>query len=60
MITFGTLFLNFCLYELQELNCYKHVFENYLQVFELDLKILMIQKIKFKYLKIGELFLQDK
>ncbi len=48
------------MYELQELNCYKHVFENYLQVFELDLKILMIQKIKFKYLKIGELFLQDK
>ncbi len=49
-----------CLYELQELNCYKHVFKNYLQVFEVQLKFEVIWKIKFKYLKIGEMFLQDK
>jgi hypothetical protein len=42
MITFGTLFLIFCLYELQELNCYKHVFKNYLQVFEMQLKFVII------------------
>jgi hypothetical protein len=54
----GTLFLNSCLHGLQKLNCYNHVFLSYLQVLELDLKFVAVWKIKFKYLKIGEMFLQ--
>ncbi len=53
----GILILNSCLHGFQKLNCYNHVFKNYLQVFELDLKFVTIWKIKFKYLKIGEIFL---
>jgi hypothetical protein len=30
---------------------------NYLQILELDLKFVVVWKIKFKYLKIGEMFL---
>jgi hypothetical protein len=52
----GTLFLNFCLHGLQKLNNY--VLLNYLQIFELDLKFVVIRKIKFKYLKVGEMFWQ--
>jgi hypothetical protein len=29
-----------------------------LQVLELDLKFVVVQKLKFKYLKVGEMFLQ--
>jgi len=54
----GTLFLNFCLHGLQKLNCYNHVFLSYLQVLELDFKFVTVWKIKFKYLKVGEIFLQ--
>jgi hypothetical protein len=54
----GKLFLNSCLHGLQKLNYYNHVFLNYLQVLEIDLKRVAIWKIKFKYLKIGEMFLQ--
>jgi hypothetical protein len=38
----GTLFLNFCLHGLQKLNHYNHLFLNYLQIFELDLKFVAI------------------
>jgi hypothetical protein len=34
----STLFLNFCLHELQKLNFYNHVYLHYLQVLEIDLK----------------------
>jgi hypothetical protein len=51
-------FLNSCLHELQKLNYYNHVFLYYLQIFEFDLKFVVVWKIKFKYLKIGEMFLQ--
>jgi len=54
----GILFLNFCLHGLQKLNCCNHVFLNYLQPFELDLKFVALWIIKFKYLKVGELFSQ--
>jgi hypothetical protein len=54
----GTLFLNFCLHELQKLNFNNHDFKNYLQVLALALKFVEIWKIKFKYLKVGEMFLQ--
>jgi hypothetical protein len=54
----GTLFLNFCLHGLQKLNCYNHVFKNYLQVLELDPKFMAVSKIKFKYLKVSEMFLR--
>jgi hypothetical protein len=54
----GTLFINFCLHGLQKLNCYNHVFLSCLQVLELDLKLMIVWKIKFKYLKVGEMFLQ--
>jgi hypothetical protein len=54
----GTLFLNSCLHGLQKLNYYNHTFKNYLQVFELELKFVVVWKIEFKYLKIGEMFLQ--
>jgi hypothetical protein len=54
----GTLFLNSCFHEFQKLNCYNHNFLYYLQVLELDLKFVTVWKIKFKYLKIGEMFLQ--
>jgi hypothetical protein len=33
-------------------------FLSYLQVLELDLKFVVIWKIKVKYLKVGEMFLQ--
>ncbi len=46
------------MHELQKLNCYDHVFLHYLQVLELDLKFVVAWKIKFKYLKVGECFLQ--
>jgi hypothetical protein len=38
----GTLFLNSYLHGLQKLNCYNHVFKNYLQVLELDLKFVVV------------------
>jgi hypothetical protein len=57
-IFLGTLFFNFCLHGLQKLNCCNHVFLKYLQVLELDLKFAAIWKIKFKYLKVAEMFLQ--
>jgi hypothetical protein len=47
-INLGTLFLNYYLYGIQKLNCYNHVFKNYLQVLELDLKFVVVWKIKFK------------
>jgi hypothetical protein len=56
ILFFVTLFKNFCLHEL--LNYYNHVFKKYLQVLELDLKFAAIWKIKFKYLKVGEMFLK--
>jgi len=54
----GTLFLNSCLHALQKLNYYNHVLKNYLQVLELDPKFVAVSKIKFKYMKISEMFLQ--
>jgi hypothetical protein len=55
----GTLFLNSCLHEFQKLKInYNHVFLHYLQIFEFDLKFVTVSKIKFKYLKVGEIFLQ--
>jgi hypothetical protein len=54
----GTLFLNFCLHEIQKLNYYNHVFKSYLQVLKLDLKFVVVWKIKFKYLKASEMSLQ--
>jgi hypothetical protein len=33
-------------------------FKAILQVLELDLKFMVVWKIKFKYLKVGEMFLQ--
>jgi len=33
-IYMSTLFFNFCLHRLQNLNCYNHGFLNYLQIFE--------------------------
>jgi hypothetical protein len=39
---FGTLFFISCLYGLQKLNYYNHVFLNYLQVLELDLKFVVV------------------
>jgi len=33
-------------------------FLSYLQVIDLDLKFVVIWKIKFKYFKVGEIFLQ--
>ncbi len=53
----GILILNSCLHGFQKLNCYNHVFKNYLQVFELDQKFVTIWKIKLKYLKTSEIFL---
>jgi hypothetical protein len=58
MFFLGTLFPNSCLHGLQKLNYYDHVFLNYLQVLELDLKFVVVWKIKFKYLKVGEMFLE--
>jgi len=57
ILILGAWFLNSCLHELQKLNCYNHVFLHYLQVLELDLKFVTIWKIKFMYLKVGEMFL---
>jgi hypothetical protein len=54
----GTLFFNSYLHGLQKLNCYNRVFKSYLQVLELDLKLVTDWKIKFKYLKLGEIFLK--
>jgi hypothetical protein len=54
----GTLFLKSCLHGLQKLNYYNYVCLSYLQVLELDLKFVAVWKVKFKYLKIGEMFLQ--
>jgi hypothetical protein len=54
----GVLFLNSCLHGLQKLNFYNHVFKSYLQVLKLDLKFVVVRKIKFKYLKVNEIFLQ--
>jgi len=54
----GTLFLNSCLHGLQKLNDSNHILKSYLQAFELDLKFMVVWKIKFKYLKVGEMFLQ--
>jgi hypothetical protein len=54
----GTLLFNSCLRELQKLNCYNHVFFKYLQVFELNLKFLVVFLKRFKYLKISDMFLQ--
>jgi len=54
----GKLFINSCLHGLQKLNCYNHVFENYLKVLELNPKFVAVSKIKFKYLKVSEMFLQ--
>jgi len=54
----GKLFFNSCFHGLQKLNCYNHIFLSYLQVLELDLKFVAVWKIKFKYLKVGEMFLQ--
>jgi hypothetical protein len=42
MFFLGTLFLNSCLHGLQKLNYCDHVFLNYLQVLELDLKFVTI------------------
>ncbi len=42
----------------QKLNCYNHAFKNYLQVHELDLKLVIVWKIKLKHLKVGEMFSQ--
>jgi hypothetical protein len=53
-----TLFLNSCLHRLQKLNCYKHVFLNYLIGTWIGLKFVVVWKIKFKYLKVCESFLQ--
>jgi len=39
---FGALFFNSCLHGLQNLNYYNHVFKNYLQVLELDLKFVLV------------------
>jgi len=58
ILILGTLFHDSCLHGLQKLNCCTHVFKNYLQVFKLDLKFVVVRKIKFKYLKINEIFLQ--
>jgi hypothetical protein len=44
LLLLGTLFFNSCLHELQKLNCYNHVFKKYLQVLELDLKFMAINK----------------
>jgi hypothetical protein len=41
-INLGTLFPNSCLYGIQKLNCYNHIFKNYLQVLELDIKFVVI------------------
>jgi hypothetical protein len=38
----GILFLNSCLHGLQKLKCYNHVFLNYLQILELDLKFVVV------------------
>ncbi len=54
----GTLFLNSRVHELQKLNCYNRVYFNYLHVFELDLEFVVVCKMKSKYLKVGEMFLQ--
>ncbi len=51
-----TLFLNSYLNGLQKLIFYNHILKNYLQVLELDLKFVAIKKMKFKYLKAGEMF----
>jgi hypothetical protein len=58
MFFLGTLFFNFYFHGLQKLNCYNYIFKNYLQALELDLKFVAILKMKFKYLKIGEMFSQ--
>jgi hypothetical protein len=59
MILFlDTSFFNSCAHGLQKLNCYNHVFLKYLQLFELNLKFVTIWKIKVKYLKACEMFLQ--
>jgi hypothetical protein len=57
-IFLDTSFLNSCAHGLQKLNCYNHVFFKYLQLFELNLKFMTIWKIKVKYLKASEMFLQ--
>jgi hypothetical protein len=54
----GKLFFNSFLHGLQKLNYYNHVFLSYLQVFKLDLKFVAVKKLKFKYLKVGEMYLQ--
>jgi hypothetical protein len=56
IIFLGVLFLNFCLHELQKLNFYNHGFLHYLQVLELDLEFVVAWKMKFKYLKVCEIF----
>ncbi len=42
----GTSFLDSCLHGLPKVNSYNHVFLNYLQVFELDLKFVVVLKSK--------------
>jgi len=42
-------FHNSCLHGIQKLNCYNHVFKNYLQVLELDLNFVVIQVLESKW-----------
>jgi hypothetical protein len=42
----------FLVTELQKLNVYNHVYLHYLQILGLDLKVVIVSKIKFKYLKV--------
>jgi len=57
-ILWGILIINSCMHGFQKLNCYNHVFKNDLQVLELDIKFVVVWKINFKCLKIGEILLQ--
>jgi len=47
-ILWGILIINSCMHGFQKLNCYNHVFKNYLQVLELDIKICGSLKNKFQ------------
>lgn len=53
----GKLFFNSCLHGFQQLNCYNHVFKLFASTWN-GPKFVANWKIKFKYLKIGEKFLQ--
>jgi hypothetical protein len=52
-----TLFVDSYSHGFQKINCY-NVSLNYLQVLKLNLKFVLVWKIKFKYLKVGEMLLQ--